>query len=1202
MKPSEPHPARVELTPNQLALKITLSYATFAVLWIVFSDQILGWLVRDPGDLVRFSTYKGGLFVLFTTTWLFVLSQRWLRQSSAALRYEQSTVMQFARRAQALLDLPHAAETMAERDFMQHGLGLAEQLTASEIGFIHFVNDDQETIELVTWSDGTLAHYCTAAFDSHYPISQAGIWADALRQRKPVVFNDYASASGKHGLPEGHARLDRLISVPVIEGGLVRMMAGVGNKPTLYTDTDSETLRLIAEAIWRIVRQRRADTALRDSEEQHRLLADNVTDVIWTVNLEGRFRYVSRSVEKLLGYTQADMMQQPPVQTLGTAFLPTAADHLSQAVTAMTQGAPFAEFRGEVERMRKDGSTVWTEDRISELRNASGDAVGLLGVTRDIGSQKLAQARLQRTSRLYAALGLSNEAVVRGHDERELMAQICRIAVEFGGLKMAWIGLIDDTGNRLEPVASYGDQGKYLDGIFILLHKDGPFAQGPSAIAVRTRQPVWCQDFMRDGRTKAWHEHARAAGWASSAALPLNRQGQTVGTLNFYSDELNAFDADVQKLLEDISRDLSFALDLFSREAVRTATERQLQKLSQAVAQSPESIVITNLNAEIEYVNEAFERTTGYLAHEVLGQNPKILHSGKTPKRTYNDMWAAMSQGNMWKGEFYNRRKDGSEYIEFAIITPLRQQDGRISHYVAVKEDITEKKHIGIELDGYRHHLEELVAQRTLELTTARLEAETANQAKSTFLANMSHEIRTPMNAIMGLNHLLRNELASPAQMDKLNKIDSACRHLLGIINDVLDISKIEAGKITLEQRQFQISEVVGNVQTLIEPDALAKGLTLNVSGDALPLWVQADATRLRQALLNLASNAIKFTPRGSVSIGVSQASHEGGHARLLFEVTDTGIGMADDTVQRLFKNFEQGDASTTRQYGGTGLGLAITRSLAQLMGGDAGVSSVPGQGSTFWFTARVPLSHGPQHLPNRTATTHAGQQLLAHHLGQRVLLVDDNRLNLEMTQELLSHVGLEVHTASDGQQALERVGESGEPYDLVLMELRMPLMDGFQAARALRAWPLEQTLPIIALSGSALAPDRLAASEAGMNDFVSKPIEPEKLYATLLAWLPESHRSSTDTGRQSPPVLPPTESMAAGVMPDAGLTRRVLAQLDDLLCHSDAAALRLFQQHSTSLASALGEDHDTLASQLQQFAFDEACQTLRRRFRSDQT
>jgi len=998
-----------QLTPKQVAQKIALSYATFAALWIVFSDHVLGWLVTDPADIVRFSTFKGGVFVLVTTTWLFVLSRRWLQKSTQALLHEQHTIAQLARRTQTLLDLPVAAETMDESSFMQQGLNAAEQLTGSQIGFIHFVNEDQESLEMATWSGGSLTHYGSAAFDSHYPIHQAGIWADALRQRRAVVFNDYPHANDQTGLPEGHAPLHRLISVPVMEGGLVRMMVSVGNKPAHYSDTDTETVRLVAEAIWRIVRQRRADTALQRSEALYKTMFDNNPLPMWVYELQTlAFMAVNDAAVAHYGYNR-------------TEFL------------AMT---------------------------LRDIRPA--------------------------------------EDVPRMLD-------------------------------NIAPDRKAGEHWRHR-------HKNGDIR-----LVEITSNPL---TFM-----------GRAAK-------------------------------------------LVLAYDITEREK----TLEQLRKLSQAVAQSPESIVITNLNAEIEYVNEAFERTTGYLAHEVIGQNPEFLQSGKTPKRTYEDLWAAMTQGRMWKGEFYNKRKDGSEYVEFAIITPLRQEDGRISHYVAVKEDITEKKHIGIELDGYRHHLEDLVAQRTQELTAAHQEANAANQAKSAFLANMSHEIRTPMNAIMGLNHLLRSDCASPTQLDKLNQIDSACRHLLNIINNVLDISKIEAGKITLEQQQFQITEVVGHVQTLIEPDALAKGLSLQVGGDALALWVEADATRLRQALLNLASNAIKFTPKGSIGIDVSQVEQQGGQVTLRFQVTDTGIGMDEETMQRLFRNFEQGDASTTRRYGGTGLGLAITRSLAQRMGGDAGASSVPGQGSTFWFTARVTLSHGPQHLFPQPRTTDSGQQLRVRHRGQRVLLVDDNRLNLEVAQELLSHVGLQVGTASDGQQALARVCQSEETYDLVLMDLQMPRMDGFQATRALRALPRWHNLPIIALSGSAFAPDRLAAREAGMNDFITKPIEPETLYATLLAWLPGAGSGSTDTAGDGTSVKRPPEVQNPPVMPDAGRMQQVLAQLEVLLRHSDTAALHLFQQHNKELAMVLGEDFSPLANQLQQFAFDEACQTLRQRVRSGPT
>ena len=230
----------------------------------------------------------------------------------------------------------------------------------------------------------------------------------------------------------------------------------------------------------------------------------------------------------------------------------------------------------------------------------------------------------------------------------------------------------------------------------------------------------------------------------------------------------------------------------------RKNVEAQLSKLALAVEQSSECIVITDVDARIEYVNEAFVQTTGYSPEELIGLNPRLLKSAQTPAETYSRMWATLREGRPWKGEFYNRKKDGCVFVEFAVITPLRRPDGKVSHYVAVKEDITEKKRIAGELDRYRHHLEELVEQRTTELVNARQQAEAANMAKSNFLANMSHEIRTPMNAIIGLAHILRRTATTQGQIERLEKIDNSGRHLLSIINDILDLSKIEVNQMRL--------------------------------------------------------------------------------------------------------------------------------------------------------------------------------------------------------------------------------------------------------------------------------------------------------------------------------------------------------------------------------------------------------------------
>ncbi|EXJ13519.1 response regulator [Imhoffiella purpurea] len=497
-------------------------------------------------------------------------------------------------------------------------------------------------------------------------------------------------------------------------------------------------------------------------------------------------------------------------------------------------------------------------------------------------------------------------------------------------------------------------------------------------------------------------------------------------------------------------------------------------------------------------------------------------------------------------------RPDGTETWVQEQASPIRDDAGRVTRLAGVAADITARK------------------QAEAELVQAKQAADAANQAKSTFLANMSHEIRTPMNAILGLTHLLRRDGSTPEQVQRLIKIEDSGRHLLFILNDILDLSKIEAGRLELENTNFPLETILDHVRSLIWEQAQAKGLTVTLDGDDVPLWLRGDPTRLRQALLNYASNAVKFTDSGTVDLRAILLEEADGKLLVRFEVRDSGIGIAPDKLHKLFEAFEQTDVSTTRRYGGTGLGLAITRRLARLMGGDAGAESEPGSGSLFWFTAR--LERGEAEAPSVAddSTQHAEAALRRRHSGARLLMAEDNPINREVALEMLERTGLIVEVAEDGRQALEKARD--RDYDIILMDLQMPGLNGLDAARAIRSLSRHLSTPIIAMTANAFDDDRRECRDAGMNDFVAKPVEPEHLFNTLLHWLPSGA-----------PVKTSRPMDAAGTN-ETGMDQRI-ASIPGLDASrglvSARGSMRIYRRLLTIFAEHHGSDPDRLLQSL---------------------
>ncbi|MEY3879211.1 MAG: hypothetical protein RIQ94_6 [Pseudomonadota bacterium] len=524
--------------------------------------------------------------------------------------------------------------------------------------------------------------------------------------------------------------------------------------------------------------------------------------------------------------------------------------------------------------------------------------------------------------------------------------------------------------------------------------------------------------------------------------------------------------------------------------------EDTLRKLSLAVEQNPNSIVITDLHANIEYVNEAFIKTSGYHRDELIGKNQSQLSSKKTSQIVYKTMWEQLKIGKSWQGEFINKAKQGHEYTELALISPIRQPDGKITHYLGIKENITESK------------------QNQAILLAAIVRAESLAKSKAQFFATMSHEIRTPMNGIINFSELALLHDMPDNIRDYLKKINNASLGLLNILNDILDLSKLEAGAIHINIEHFAIDELIDDLHGLFMEASKQKGLSLTlIMAPGVPRYLLGDKLRLEQVLINLLGNAIKFTASGSVTLNITLQQLIRSQAKLLFAVTDTGIGISAADQNKLFRPFSQVDDSITRRFGGTGLGLALSHNMIQLMGGEFSVNSRLGQGSQFSFTLTLGVSSLSNHttMINRSETLSSTLSSYSQQLTSiQVLVVEDNIFNQQIIDEFLTLSGVSVKTANNGQEAL--IALEHTEFDAVLMDIHMPVMDGIEAIRRIRRLPRFRALPVIALTAGVTEEERKRCLTAGMNDFITKPINPTLLLSTLAHWLKLADTSVTTT------------------------------------------------------------------------------------------
>ncbi|MBD3871731.1 MAG: response regulator [Acidobacteria bacterium] len=629
----------------------------------------------------------------------------------------------------------------------------------------------------------------------------------------------------------------------------------------------------------------------------------------------------------------------------------------------------------------------------------------------------------------------------------------------------------------------------------------------------------------------------------------------------------------------------------------RKQAEGELRKLSRAVEQSSSSVVITDLAGCIEYANPKFTETTGYTLEEALGQNPRVLKSGSQPQEFYTDLWETISSGREWHGEFCNRKKNGELYWESASISPIRDASGEITHYVAIKDDITERRriehevaeqkqlldntleslthpfyvidandysikiansaaralgasgestchalthksdtpcntskhtcpleevkktkkaitveHIHDDADGNPRYMEvngypifdddgnvvqmieysiDITDRKVMELQVeeAREAAESANRAKSTFLANMSHELRTPMNAIIGYSEMLAEDAeddGNEEMIPDLEKINAAGKHLLALINDILDLSKIEAGRVDLFLETFDLHQMLDEAVATVEPlitkndNRLATEFADNLG------TVRMDLTKLRQALFNLLSNAAKFTEGGIITLAAAKELRDGAEW-LELSVSDTGIGIREDKLETVFEEFSQADESTTRDYGGTGLGLPISRRFCQMMGGDITITSKLGRGTT--FTIELPTQVDAQEAVTTTVRPEQPEAKGVLPGVRPILVVDDDPNSRELVQRTLESEGFSVVTAATGEEGLELAREL-KP-SLITLDVLMPSMDGWSVLQEVKADPELEHIPVMMIS---IAGDKELGYTLGAVECLTKPVDRDKL------------------------------------------------------------------------------------------------------------
>ncbi len=766
-----------------------------------------------------------------------------------------------------------------------------------------------------------------------------------------------------------------------------------------------------------ITERKKTEKALRESESKFRSITEQMTEVVFLINADEQLTYVSEAAEKMFGFNVRD-------EVLGRCYSEFLAEEdfiKGRSIFRKILKEQLSDQIVELKFRKKNGVFFIGECHIRYYQDT--EHPGLIGLIRDITERKQSESRRRESEQKLLENRQFLQTIYDAVSYSIFVADVMPGGVfRFRGINR---NLEINTGLINDEIT-----GKTPEDLF-----------GPDIAGKMNRHFETC---MQKGRPIQFQEHRRVDGretfWETTLSPLRNDSGyiyRIIGTSSNITE--------------------------------RKLAEEELKKLSVAVQQSPAVVVITDPDGNIEYANPTFTEHTGYTLEEAKGQNPRILKSGMMPKEVYENLWNTIHSGNVWYGEFHNKKKNGELYWEEAVVSAIRNEAGAITNYVAVKEDITEKKKLWN------------------ELVEAKEKAEESDRLKSAFLANISHEIRTPMNGILGFSELLKEpHLSGEEQQEYIDLIQQSGERMLSLINDLIDISRIEAGETMLQIGQTPVNRLLRELYAFFKPQAENRGLQLKCCNGLKEheSIIETDSTRLNQVLTNLVQNALKFTEKGHIEFGYRKKD-----SYLEFYVEDTGIGIPPEMVDRIFDRFRQLDNSLTRNHEGSGLGLCISRAYVEMLGGTISVDSVSSSGSRFIFT--LPYNPPAASLTRKAEQTENTGANATPAPGITILIAEDDEVSRLLLEKTLKGENIMIHCAGTGTEAVEIVRLHPE-IDIVLMDIKMPQMNGYDATRKIKN--IRPELPVIAQTAFSMPEDRKKAKMAGCDGFLTKPVKKHEL------------------------------------------------------------------------------------------------------------